>query len=89
MAAAHRAVIARLAGRPDESIALARRAEDGFAACDMGLHAAAVRMRRGAWLGGAEGAALLGEGRAWMLEQGVASPERMARTVIAEAAPRA
>ena len=48
-------------------------------ATSMNLTAAAAQLRRGQLLGGEAGDALVAEARAWMREQGIRNPERMAR----------
>lgn len=74
----YRAVVRRRQGRLWESNWLIREAEAGLAACDMHLHAACVRFRRGKWLGGAEGEELVRLASEWMASQGIRNPERMA-----------
>jgi hypothetical protein len=47
-------------------------------AAGMGLYAASARLLRGERLGGEEGRSLAAQASAWMKEQKVARPERMA-----------
>jgi hypothetical protein len=82
MASALRAVARRREGRREEALALLKEAEEGFAGCDMGLHTAVIRLRRGAWLGGEEGERVAAPGRAFLREQGIKSPERLGRLVL-------
>jgi eukaryotic-like serine/threonine-protein kinase len=80
--------IARASGDREGEIghlrAAAERAESG----DMQLHAAVARMRLGAILGAGEGEELEQRARAWMAEQGVARPDRIA-AMYAPLAPTA
>lgn len=82
MAPAHPAADVICAGlaaaRGDRAVAdeCYQRAEAGFDAADMGLHAAAVRWRRGRLVGGERGRALEADGLGAMLRQGVRNPER-------------
>ena len=78
------ALLRRRQRRHAESIALLQQAEAGLAACDMCLHAACVRFRRGGWLGGAEGEALIRAAREWMDAHGVRDPQRMAAAMVPE-----
>lgn len=78
----YRAVVRRRQGRLWESDWLIREAAAGLAACDMHLHAACARFRRGKWLGGAEGEALVRLASEWMAGQGIRSPERMAAMMV-------
>lgn len=82
LAMLYRAVLLRRQGRLQEASAILDEAELGFAACDMSLHAACARYRRGTWLGGAEGSALLRDAAAWMTAQGIRNPERMAAMIV-------
>lgn len=54
-----------------------RAAEAGFAAADMGLHAAVARRRHGELVGGDEGRRLVAEANLWMAGEGVRNPRRM------------
>jgi hypothetical protein len=47
----------------------------------MGLHGACARLRRGQLLGGEEGAELERAAIAWMNNQGIRAPERMASMI--------
>ena len=74
---------------PDEA---ARRLEDverSYAACSMRLHASAVRLRRGALLGGAAGALLVAEARKAMEGQAIVDAEAMARMMAPSPWPQA
>jgi hypothetical protein len=62
-------------------VAHLREALAGAEACEMLLHAAVARECLGERMGGAEGAELVREARAWMASQGVRVPERMAATI--------
>jgi hypothetical protein len=53
----------------------------------MALLVAAARRRRGEWLGAGRGRALIEAADAWMAEQGIRSPARMAGMLMAEGAP--
>jgi hypothetical protein len=86
MASALRALLRHRQGRRADALALLQQAEAGFSGCDMALHVAAIRLRRGALLGGEEGERIAAEGRAWMAAQGIRSPERMARLVLPDLA---
>jgi tetratricopeptide (TPR) repeat protein len=61
-----------------ETVRLCADAARAFEAADMGLFAAVARLRRGETLGGSEGRRVAGEARAWMCDQGVSAPARMA-----------
>jgi hypothetical protein len=76
------AVVRRRQERHAESLALLHEAEVGLAACDMLLHVACVRFRRGQWLGGTAGKELMRTGRDWMSTQGIRNPERMATMLV-------
>src|SRR5439155_1508912 len=78
MAALIRALLRRREGDSEQAEAEARSAEEGFERCDMELHTACVKLRRGQWMGGEAGEALKNEAEAWMRGQGIRSPERMA-----------
>jgi hypothetical protein len=70
-----RAQEALAASRPEAAAAFLRQAESAFGACDMGLHAMAVRLVRSRLEGGAEAE----EASRRLREQGVVQPERFAR----------
>jgi hypothetical protein len=72
-----RAGLARIAGDRDGAAAHLIAAERGFSSLGMGLLTAVVRRRRGAILGGKEGAALVEAGDDWMASHGVKNPDRM------------
>ncbi len=57
-------------------------ASSRFAAADMALHSAAVRLRLGQVTGGDEGSALVREATAHMKSEGVMSPEKMASLFV-------
>jgi hypothetical protein len=84
MSALVRAVLRRRQGLRAESLALLQEAEEGLAACDMALHASCARFRRGQWLGGAGGAALVADARERMIRDGIKRPERMAAMLVPE-----
>lgn len=65
-------------GRTADALSSMSRAEAGFVECEMSLHVACVRLRRGAWLGGREGAALGAAAQSFMTEQGIRRADRMA-----------
>jgi hypothetical protein len=73
-----RALEALVVSRTDEAALLLSQAETAFAACDMGLHALAVRQLRN-HLEGGSGSARTGEAIADMKSQGIVHPERFAR----------
>jgi len=54
-----------------------RCAERDFQSADMALHTAAVRRRRGQFIGGLEGSALVTGADDWMRAQGIRNPARM------------
>ncbi|MES2638432.1 MAG: protein kinase [Myxococcota bacterium] len=67
---------ARAMGRPDAAASLARAAER-LDAVDMRLHAMAARLRAAEWGGQSDRAP-----RAWLVEQGIQNPDRMARLYV-------
>lgn len=73
-----RAVEALVTARTDEAALLLSRAGTAFDACDMGLHAMAVRQLRNNLEGG-PGSARTAEAIADMRSQGIVHPERFAR----------
>jgi eukaryotic-like serine/threonine-protein kinase len=73
-----RAGISSLRGEREESLQSLASAETGFAAADMALYAAAARRCRGVMLGGDEGRALVDAADAWMRNERIRNPERMA-----------
>jgi hypothetical protein len=78
--AAHvRAGIASVRGDEAASVALLRRAIEGFDQGGLDLYAAAARRRLGQLVGGDEGQALIARGDAWMAGQGIRVPDKMAR----------
>jgi serine/threonine protein kinase len=76
-----RAGIAALRGQKEETLALFVAAEKEFAAADMNLYASVTRRRRGQLLGGEEGQALVDAADAWMREQEIREPARIAATL--------
>jgi hypothetical protein len=72
------AAIAVHRGRDAEALLALDRAIEGFDASDMALYAAAARRRKGALLGGDEGAGLIAAADGVIAEQGVRDPARMA-----------
>jgi tetratricopeptide (TPR) repeat protein len=71
------ASIARERGELERAGALFEQAERGFDALAMGLHASAVRNRRGELLRGEEGHELVDAADAFLREQGVVRPDRL------------
>ncbi|MDP2315597.1 MAG: protein kinase [Pseudomonadota bacterium] len=76
LAAILEASVARVGGRADAA-ALLGRAADRLDAVDMRLHAMSARLVAGEWAGQPDPAP-----RAWMREQGVRNPERLARMYV-------
>jgi hypothetical protein len=70
--------IASIRGETRRALELFASAEKGCQVGDMQLHAAAARRRRGQLLGGEEGRVLVEAADAWMGQQGIVAPERMA-----------
>lgn len=87
MALLVRALACRRQGATPQAAAFARAAENAFVGCGMGLHGASARLRRGRWLGGDEGEALVAEARAWMQARGVRNPDRMASMLAPDVSP--
>ena len=78
-----RAGIARVRGRDEERVRrLLEAAAAEFDACDMALHAAAVRRRLGDLIGGTEGAALVAAADTWMRAQGIVNATRMTTMLV-------
>lgn len=71
-----RAGIARVRGDRDAAAAHLSEAASAFDACDMALHAACCRRRRGELIGGDEGRDLITGADALMRSQDIKSPER-------------
>ena len=71
--------IAAQRGARDRALEHLGAAEQGFVREGMALHRTISRWRRGALIGGDEGRALIDESRAWMLEQGFKSPDKVSR----------
>jgi serine/threonine protein kinase len=71
------AMAATLGGHTEEAQALFRRSELTFAACDMQLHAMAIRHSRGR-LAGEAGQELVSSAEAWMQGRGIQNPARFA-----------
>lgn len=59
------------------ALRLLDRAEHAFGECDMRLHAAVARRRRGELMAGDEGVRLVADSEAWMHEQGIRNPMGM------------
>lgn len=74
-----RAGVAELEGDAQRALSLYRAAGEGFAAAELGLHAASVRLAEARLLGGDEGLALRRRAAAQAQGLGVRAPERMAR----------
>jgi hypothetical protein len=77
-----RSAIAIADGRTDAAIADVCSAADSSATADMGLYAAAARMRLGMLRGGDEGRAVQQAAQAWMSGQGVTNPAAMAAMLV-------
>jgi hypothetical protein len=73
-----RAGIASVQGQSEEALRLLTQAEEEFHTADMEMYAAAARRQRGKLLGGDEGKALIASADAFMAEQDVKVPERIA-----------
>jgi hypothetical protein len=69
------AMQAAISGRPEEAQTLLHRSELTFDACDMLLHAMAIRHSRGRLLGSA-GQELVDSAEIWMREKGIQNPSR-------------
>lgn len=82
MAALIRALLSRRQGQVAESIRQLQDAAEKFSAREMSLHAACARYRLGQWLGGDPGAKLQSEAAAWMAEQKIRRPQRMAEALV-------
>ncbi|MCU1276745.1 MAG: ATPase/protein kinase family protein, partial [bacterium] len=80
-AAVIRAALAHLDGDDAAAIALLQRAADGYDEAEMRMHAAAVRGRRGALVGGEAGRADREAADAWMRAQAVANPDKLMRVL--------
>jgi serine/threonine protein kinase len=76
------ALLARRQQRDEESLVLLHKAEEDFSACDMLLHTACARFRRGEWTGGEAGQQLMAMARTWMTAEGVRNPERMTAMLL-------
>ncbi len=83
-----RAGAAAVSGRDRDAITLYRAALDAFEAADMHMHVAASRLAIGIIIGGDEGAALVGRGRALFDAQGVAQPAAFAEIFVPQPTPR-
>lgn len=84
MATLVRALLFRRQKRPREALALMEEAERLFAECDMSMHAAAARLRRGTWRGGDEGGQLVADASSAMRRQGIRRPHRFAAMLAPE-----
>jgi hypothetical protein len=73
-----RAGLSASAGDRDGALSRLAGAETALEAVDMRLYSAVARRRRGALLGGSEGAALIASADAWMSAQDIRNPARMA-----------
>jgi hypothetical protein len=81
--AAHlRAGIASVRGDEAASVALLRRAIEGFDEGGLKLYAAAARRVLGRLVGGDEGQSLIARCDEWMAGQGIRSPEKMVRACV-------
>jgi hypothetical protein len=69
--------LATLSDRPRDAERLLRDARSGFELAGMLLHAAVVRHRAGALVGGPSGEVLAREADVWMTTQGIRDPHRM------------
>jgi hypothetical protein len=79
--------LAWLDGRQREAQVLLHAAASGYETATMKLHAAAVRRRLGALVGGEQGQALVSSADAIFARQGVCDAERMARVLVPVFAP--
>jgi ATP/maltotriose-dependent transcriptional regulator MalT len=77
-----RAGVAAARGDGDRALEYLQHAEGLLERSEMGLYLAVTRFHRGRVLGGADGQALVAEGRATMLAQGIADPETYARVLV-------
>ncbi len=82
-AASLRAGLAAAQGDLDTALDELSRCEAGFEGWGMHLYAMAARRCRGRLVGGDEGAELIAEVDAWMHDQGVVRPDRMANAFVA------
>jgi hypothetical protein len=73
-----RAGLADLRGDRDDAVSLLAAAEREHLAADQELYAAAARRQRGRLLGGEEGQALVASADAWMADQDIRNPARIA-----------
>ena len=76
--------IASIRGDRNRAIELLRSAESGFDRAQMRLYAAAARRRRGELLGDGAGRELVESADAWMTNQGIRHPARMAAMLAPE-----
>ncbi|HEX8954372.1 MAG TPA: hypothetical protein VF945_21105, partial [Polyangia bacterium] len=76
-----RAGLAHLDGDDAAAATLLGEAAAGFDEHEMRMHAAVMRARRGALVGGEAGQADRDAARAWMQAQAVANPERFLRVL--------
>ena len=74
--------LASVRGDVDLALPALDRAERGFEAVGMGLHAAAARWQGGTMRGGDEGTARARDAEEWMRARGVVDPARMAGLVV-------
>ncbi|MFO0877444.1 MAG: protein kinase [Gemmataceae bacterium] len=77
-----RAGIANLKGHQANAVLLLNTAEEDLLGSDMHLYAAAARRQRGSLLGGDQGADLVSSADAFMHEQGILRPDRIAAMLI-------
>jgi len=82
MASVLRAGVAAARGDRERSFAYLRAAAAGFDSAAMGLYAAAARRRIGEITSGDEGKRAIEEADAWMTEQQIRNPERMAQMLV-------
>jgi eukaryotic-like serine/threonine-protein kinase len=80
-AALFRAGLASARGETERALEHLEAAEAGFEHAQMAAHSAVARLRRGALLGERVGSGLVESGNAWLLGQGVRSPERVANLI--------
>jgi hypothetical protein len=81
-AAVVRACVDDITGVTDAAVDGYTTAITRFEACGMALHAASARLRRGALVQGAAGAAEVDAARAWMAGEGIVQPNRMAALLV-------
>jgi serine/threonine protein kinase/KaiC/GvpD/RAD55 family RecA-like ATPase len=74
--------VAAVRGQQEAAADALRRAITTLESAEMGMHAAAARMRLGGLIGGDEGRTLLDAARTWMEQQGIANPQQMTAMLV-------